>query len=225
MAAFNNLQGKLLKNGYKRRYFGGKKRSNRRGFFFAPLVAELQPRLVMDGLGKKSFQGLLCAHLFQVWSLLVWMDGWPADPHAASCDQAAVDAARPQSSLQGSFLFLGSQDCNDGLVEHRLQALLGQRRTFHIATCTNLKRRQKQKDSEKIWIRWQIHVESNFAFLQFRLFFSSPHLNNHDNEIQINCQVHLSKCKTAASRRRYRNKIRPLLIPQWGKLTCSPTII
>lgn len=43
-----------------------------------------------------------------------------------SRDQTAVDAAGSQSSLQGSLLFLGSQDCDDGLVEHRLQALLGQ---------------------------------------------------------------------------------------------------
>lgn len=43
-----------------------------------------------------------------------------------SRNQTAVDAARSQSSLQSSLLFLGSQDCNDGLVEHRLQALLGQ---------------------------------------------------------------------------------------------------
>lgn len=55
-----------------------------------------------------------------------------------SRDQAAVDAAGSQSSLQRSFLFLGSQDCDDGLVEHRLQALLCQSGTFHIATCTNL---------------------------------------------------------------------------------------
>lgn len=43
-----------------------------------------------------------------------------------SRDQTAVDAAGSQSPLQGSLLFLGSQDRDDGLVEHRLQALLGQ---------------------------------------------------------------------------------------------------
>lgn len=43
-----------------------------------------------------------------------------------SRDQAAVDAAGSKSSLQSSLLLLGSQDCDDGLVEHRLQALLGQ---------------------------------------------------------------------------------------------------
>lgn len=43
-----------------------------------------------------------------------------------SRDQTAVDAAGSQSSLQSAFLFLRSQDCDDGLVEHRLQALLGQ---------------------------------------------------------------------------------------------------
>lgn len=162
-------------------------RSNRRGFSFAPLVAELHPRLVMDSLWnaiQKSFSGLLCAHFsqFQVWSPLVWMDGWAAEPHAVSCDQAAVDAARPQSSLQSSFLLLGSQDCNDGLVKHRLQALLGQSGTFHIATCANLIRRQKQ-DPEKTGsdVNWQLfmldhrsgQVEPNLAFLKFRFFSPS----------------------------------------------------
>lgn len=76
------------------------------------------------------------------------LDGGPADPHEGSCDQAAVDAARPQSPLQGAFLLLGGQDRNDGLVEHRLQALLGQSGTFHIATGTDLMRGQKQKDAD-----------------------------------------------------------------------------
>lgn len=44
-----------------------------------------------------------------------------------SRDQAAVDAAGSQSSLQSSLLSLGGQDGNDGLVKHCLQALLGQR--------------------------------------------------------------------------------------------------
>lgn len=43
-----------------------------------------------------------------------------------SRDQTAVDAARSQSSLQSSLLSLGSQNGNDGLIEHCLQALLGQ---------------------------------------------------------------------------------------------------
>lgn len=62
-----------------------------------------------------------------------------------SRDQTAVDAAWPQSSLQSSLLFLGSQDRDDGLVEHRLQPLLGQGRTFHIATRANLKRQNRAK--------------------------------------------------------------------------------
>lgn len=73
------------------------------------------------------------------------LDGGPADPHAGSCDQAAVDAARPQPPLQGAFLLLGGQDCNDGLVEDRLQALLGQSGTFHIATGTDLIRGKSRR--------------------------------------------------------------------------------
>lgn len=80
----------------------------------------------------------------RLWSLLVWMEDQQTHM-LSSCDQAAVDAARPQSPLQ-SALLLGSQDCNDGLVEHRLQALLGQSGTFHVATGTDL--RQDQKDCE-----------------------------------------------------------------------------
>lgn len=157
MAAGNNIQGKVLKM------------VRNEGSFFRLKVC-LKKQLFLCSFGSstasstgggrplKSYTGILlrpplCTFQFQVWSPLVWMDGRPADPHAVSCDQAAVDAARPQSSLQSSFLFLGGQDCNDGLVEHRLQALLGQSGTFHIATCTNLIRRQKQKDSEKNWIR------------------------------------------------------------------------
>lgn len=52
--------------------------------------------------------------------------GWLLNDLYVSRDQTAVDAAGSQSSLQSSLLFLGSQDCNDSLVEHRLQALLGQ---------------------------------------------------------------------------------------------------
>lgn len=81
----------------------------------------------------------------RLWSLLVWMED--QQTHVlSSCDQAAVDAARPQSPLQSALLLLGSQDCDDGLVEHRLQALLGQSGTFHVATGTDL--RQEQKDCE-----------------------------------------------------------------------------
>lgn len=65
-----------------------------------------------------------------------------------SRDQTAVDAAGSQSSLQSAFLFLRSQDCDDGLVEHRLQALLGQSWTFHIATCTDLMRRKERRDHQ-----------------------------------------------------------------------------
>lgn len=78
----------------------------------------------------------------RLWSLLAWMED--RQTHMlSSCDQAAVDAARPQSPLQSALLLLGSQDCNDGLVEHRLQALLGQSGTFHVATGTDLRREQK----------------------------------------------------------------------------------
>lgn len=61
-----------------------------------------------------------------------------------SCDQTAIDAAGSQSSLQSSLLSLGSQDGDDGLVKHCLQALLGQRGTFDIATCTNLRGRKER---------------------------------------------------------------------------------
>lgn len=70
----------------------------------------------------------------------------------SSCDQAAVDAARPQPPLQSALLLLGSQDCDDGLVEHRLQALLGQSGTFHVATGADL--RQEQEDREETTTRW-----------------------------------------------------------------------
>lgn len=60
----------------------------------------------------------------QVWFVDFCLDGFWA---CASRDEAAVDAAGSQSPLQGSLLPLGSQDGDDGLVEHRLQALLGQR--------------------------------------------------------------------------------------------------
>lgn len=58
----------------------------------------------------------------------VWFYGWLLNDLQAyvSRDQTTVNAARSQSPLQSSLLFLGSEDCNDGLVKHRLQALLGQ---------------------------------------------------------------------------------------------------
>lgn len=60
----------------------------------------------------------------QVWFCGFLLDGFWA---CVSRDEAAVDAAGSQSPLQSSLLSLGSQDGDDGLVEHRLQALLGQR--------------------------------------------------------------------------------------------------
>lgn len=56
----------------------------------------------------------------------------------ASSDQAAVDAARAQSPLQRPLLPLGGEDGDDGLVEHRLQALLRQGGALHVATRANL---------------------------------------------------------------------------------------
>ena len=44
----------------------------------------------------------------------------------ASGDEAAVDAAWGQPPLQQTLLPLGGEDGDDGLVEHRLQALLCQ---------------------------------------------------------------------------------------------------
>ena len=43
-----------------------------------------------------------------------------------SGDEAAVDAARGQPPLQHTLLPLGGEDGDDGLIEHRLQALLRQ---------------------------------------------------------------------------------------------------
>lgn len=78
----------------------------------------------------------------RLWSLLVWMEDQQTRV-LSSCDQAAVDAARPQSPLQSALLLLGRQDRDDGLVEHRLQALLGQSGALHVATGTDLRRAQK----------------------------------------------------------------------------------
>lgn len=64
-------------------------------------------------------------------------------PFRVSRDQTAVDAARSQSPLQSALLFFGGQDCDDGLVEHRLQALLRQCRAFHVATRPNLTRQER----------------------------------------------------------------------------------
>lgn len=80
-----------------------------------------------------------------------------------SRDQAAVDAARPQSPLQSSFLPLGSQDGDDGLVKHGFQALLGQRRAFHVATGTDLRGREGKVQHSRTWVMflyswWQLDV-------------------------------------------------------------------
>lgn len=63
----------------------------------------------------------------------------------SSRDQAAVDAARAEPPLQRPLLLLGGQDGDDSLVEHGLQALLGQRRTFHVATRTDLPGRERAR--------------------------------------------------------------------------------
>lgn len=66
----------------------------------------------------------------------------PGDMHAglwASSDLAAVDAAwAHQSPLQRPLLPLGGEDGDDGLVEHRLQALLRQGGALHVATRADL---------------------------------------------------------------------------------------
>lgn len=96
--------------------------------------------------------GLRLFCFFSGRSLLVWV----------SRDQTAVDAARSQSSLQSSLLPLGSQDGDDGLVEHRLQALLGQCRTFNVTTRTDLRRgkRNHQVQSPQL-LRWWFMVNMN----------------------------------------------------------------
>lgn len=162
----------MITNGYKRRYFWGKKyfwRRDRLGFC-APLVENCILKLCWTAresyclsralqLKSSSFSVLSFVH-FSFFCLLPYSPGlvygWLLNDLRVyvSRDQAAVDAAGSQSSLQSSLLFLGSQDCNDGLVEHRLQALLGQSRAFHIATCTNLMRRKTKGEPSVKTIRY-----------------------------------------------------------------------
>lgn len=165
----------MIKNGYKRRYFWGKKSFWRRDWlgFCAPLVVNCILNLCWTagesyGLSRalqlKSsscfvlFSPLFCAFFFCLSFAfspgLVY--GWLLNDLRVyvSRYQTAVDAAGSQSSLQSSLLFLGSQDCNDGLVEHRLQALLGQSWTFHIATCTNLTRIKERTISRRITVQY-----------------------------------------------------------------------
>lgn len=77
---------------------------------------------------KKVALVVLFSPLFSVAFSPGLVYGWLLNDLQAyiSRDQTAVDAAGSQSSLQSSLLFLGSQDCDDGLIEHRLQAFLGQ---------------------------------------------------------------------------------------------------
>lgn len=96
-------------------------------------MAFQEPCSLKVALVLSFFSPLFCLALLSVQFLLLFsspglVNGWLLNDLwvYVSRNQTAVDAAGSQSSLQSSLLFLGSQDCDDGLVEHRLQALLGQ---------------------------------------------------------------------------------------------------
>lgn len=127
MTAYRTLHRKMIKNGYKRRYFGGRESSD---WVCAPLVVNF----TLAPAGQKQSHGLFSSERcrFAVAVLLSSQSslqfGFSSQTSGFLCtsrDQTAVDAARAQSSLQGSFLLLWSQDSDDGLVENRLQAFLG----------------------------------------------------------------------------------------------------
>lgn len=204
MVAYNNLQENKILEMLEKKILWMKKslwRSDWLGFC-APLVVKLSLTYVGQqesfGLSRALQQkkGLLFCISFHFSHLRMSFPSTPGLVYGlldnlqavVSRDQAAVDAARSQSSLQSSLLLLlGSQDCNDGLIKHRLQALLSQSWTFHVATCTNLMRRQERNDSKKCskirrliiiyytWTEGEVHtsVDTTSGFPSFWLFLWS----------------------------------------------------
>lgn len=121
---------------------------------FTPNLDFLGPLVCLASVGHRQF---LLSFTGRPWA-------------GVSCDEAAVDAAWAQSSLECTFL--RSQNGYNGLIKHSLQAFLCQRWTFNITAGTNLERHRKRdtflgrtgKSWQSFHFPFEFFLRSKFQF-------------------------------------------------------------